>query len=104
MCIPIYQVLCANKQKKACCGKASTQQISGKLGSLGSLRVPGRQKIFARTKVLSTLLVILERKRFTQCDFDSVQFPGRPIKIRGRKVKKPRAKIFEARVLGGGGV
>ena len=39
MCIdPTYQVPCANKQKKACCLKASTQQISGKLGRLGSLR------------------------------------------------------------------
>ena len=97
MCISTYQVPCVNKQKKACCRKASTHRISDMLGRLGILRVPGRWKIFARAKVLSTL--ILGRKKLSQGDFDFVQFPGRSTKIRGQKAKKPRAKSFRAQAL-----
>ena len=66
MCIFTYQVPCANKQQKACCGKASTN-----LRQARKTRKPESSRaleVFARAKVLTTL--ILGRKRFAQGDFD----------------------------------
>ena len=47
--------------------------------------------IFARVKVLSTL--ILGRKRFSQGDFYSVKFPGQSTKILGQKAKNPGRRV-----------